>query len=51
LKANHYITKLEAEELLKELRKCERPHTCPHGRPIIVEISIKQIEYWFNRVI
>lgn len=51
LKANHYITKLEVENLLNDLRKCKRPFTCPHGRPIIVEISQKQIEYWFNRVI
>jgi len=51
LKANHFITKLEADELLKALRKCEKPHTCPHGRPIFVEISIGQIEHWFNRVI
>lgn len=51
LKANHYITKTEANVLLNDLRKCKRPFTCPHGRPIIVSISLKQIEYWFNRVI
>jgi DNA mismatch repair protein MutL len=51
LKANHYITKNEANILLNDLRKCKRPFTCPHGRPIIVSISLKQIEYWFNRVI
>lgn len=51
LKANHYITKNEANQLLNDLRKCKRPYTCPHGRPIIVSLSIKQIEHWFNRVI
>lgn len=51
LKANHYITKTEAVQLLNDLRNCQKPYTCPHGRPIIVDISQRQIEYWFNRVI
>ena len=51
LKANHYISSIEANQLLNDLRKCERPFTCPHGRPIIVDISHRQIEYWFNRVL
>ncbi|HPD99915.1 MAG TPA: DNA mismatch repair protein MutL, partial [Bacillota bacterium] len=51
LKANHYISNLEANQLLSDLRKCKRPFTCPHGRPIIVDISINTIEHWFNRVI
>ena len=51
LKANHYITESEADRLLSDLRRCKRPYTCPHGRPIIVNISIQQIERWFNRVI
>lgn len=51
LKANHYITKEEADHLISDLRKCERPYTCPHGRPIIVEISHQKIEHWFNRLI
>lgn len=50
LKANHYITKMEANQLVKDLRKCKKPYTCPHGRPIIVTISIDQIERLFNRV-
>ncbi len=51
LKANHFITKTESERLLTDLRTCEKPYTCPHGRPIIVSVSINQIERWFNRVI
>jgi DNA mismatch repair protein MutL len=50
LKANHFITKTEADILIKDLRKCDRPYTCPHGRPIIVKVSIDQIERLFNRV-
>ena len=51
LKANHYISSLEANQLLSDLRKCKRPYTCPHGRPIIVDINMNAIEHWFNRVI
>ncbi|PKK94362.1 MAG: DNA mismatch repair protein MutL, partial [Tenericutes bacterium HGW-Tenericutes-5] len=51
LKANHYISSLEANQLLSDLRKCKRPYTCPHGRPIIVDINMNTIEHWFNRVI
>jgi DNA mismatch repair protein MutL len=50
LKANHFITSKEADILIQDLRKCDRPYTCPHGRPIIVKISIDQIERLFNRV-
>ena len=51
LKANHYITEKEADHLLSDLRRCQQPYTCPHGRPIIVNIKHSQIEHWFNRVI
>ncbi len=51
LKANHYITQTEANQLVADLRACKKPYTCPHGRPIIVTISIEQIERLFNRVI
>jgi DNA mismatch repair protein MutL len=51
LKANHYITETEAMHLLKDLRRCQRPYTCPHGRPIIVKFKHSKVEHWFNRVI
>ncbi|MFW5889224.1 MAG: DNA mismatch repair endonuclease MutL, partial [Bacillota bacterium] len=51
LKANHYITEAEANHLINDLRNCNRPYTCPHGRPIIVKIKSQEIEHWFNRVI
>lgn len=51
LKANHYISEQEANQLIKDLRLCQKPYTCPHGRPIIVAMKQGQIEHWFNRVI
>ncbi|HKL47542.1 MAG TPA: DNA mismatch repair endonuclease MutL, partial [Candidatus Izemoplasmatales bacterium] len=51
LKANHYITEKEAFRLIQDLNKCEKPYTCPHGRPIVVKVKHGQVEHWFNRVI
>jgi DNA mismatch repair protein MutL len=51
LKANAYITEREAFRLIQDLRQCQRPYTCPHGRPIVVKVKHSQVEHWFNRVI
>ena len=50
IKANDKIHKLEIDSLISQLNKCENPFTCPHGRPIVVEISKKEIEKMFKRI-
>ncbi|MFA5006401.1 MAG: DNA mismatch repair endonuclease MutL [Candidatus Izemoplasmatales bacterium] len=50
IKANRYINEGEVRTLLSELAKCEHPYTCPHGRPIIVRIGVREIEKWFKRI-
>lgn len=50
IKANRYINKAEIDTLLTDLSKCNNPHTCPHGRPIMVKINHLDIEKWFKRV-
>ena len=50
VKANDYLSKLEIDYLLEDLEKCEKPFTCPHGRPTIVKFSKYEIEKWFKRV-
>lgn len=44
IKANDKIYDIEIKSLLEQLEKCENPFTCPHGRPIMVEISKTEIE-------
>jgi DNA mismatch repair protein MutL len=51
LKANAYISKFEAEQLLHDLYSCENPYTCPHGRPILVHMDQYEIDKWFKRVL
>lgn len=51
LKANTYINSSEVSVLLNRLSQCDNPHTCPHGRPIIVSLNQKEIEKWFKRIV
>lgn len=50
IKANDKIHFEEIDSLLSKMEKCENPYTCPHGRPSIVEISKKEIEKMFKRI-
>ena len=49
IKANDYISKEEMKYLLDNLRKCENPFTCPHGRPTIITYSNYDLERLFKR--
>lgn len=50
IKANDYISLEEADYLLKTIRTCENPFTCPHGRPTIITYSNYELEKMFKRV-
>ncbi len=50
IKAHDYITKEDAYNLLIQLDSCKEPYTCPHGRPIIVNLDQYQIQKMFKRV-
>lgn len=51
VKGNMELSLLEAEELIKQLLKAENPFNCPHGRPIIIDITKKEIEKKFKRIL
>jgi DNA mismatch repair protein MutL len=38
------------EWLLSELAKTAYPTTCPHGRPVILRYSLKDIQKAFKRI-
>lgn len=50
IKANHYLDKQQMERLLVDLKKCDNPFTCPHGRPVVVHFRTYEIEKMFKRV-
>ncbi len=49
IKANDYISNEDQVYLLNELRKCENPFTCPHGRPTIITYTKYDLEKMFKR--
>ena len=51
IKGGDKMSNLEVNALLKDLAKCENPYTCPHGRPTVIEITKKDIEKQFLRIV
>ena len=49
VKANDQLSMAEAVSLLRQLSYCDLPFACPHGRPTILNISMKEIERRFGR--
>lgn len=49
IKGNTNITIEAMENLINDLRKCDNPYNCPHGRPTIIHYSIYEIEKMFKR--
>jgi DNA mismatch repair protein MutL len=50
VKANDSLSNLELEALIKDLRNCAMPYTCPHGRPTLIEMHYRELEKKFGRV-
>lgn len=50
IKANHFLTKVQMEQLIEDLRNADNPFTCPHGRPVLVHFSTYEVEKMFKRV-
>ena len=49
IKANMYISREEAINLIKDLQKCKQPFNCPHGRPTTLIYTISELEHLFKR--
>ena len=50
LRGEKRLSQIELEDLLQQLDEFEIPPNCPHGRPIIVEFTLDEIEKKFGRV-
>ena len=49
IKANTNITLEEMDQLISDLKKCNNPFNCPHGRPTIIFYSKLDLEKEFKR--
>jgi DNA mismatch repair protein MutL len=50
IKVNMPLEPAKIEWLLTELAKTEHPTSCPHGRPIALRYSLKEIQRAFQRI-
>ncbi|MFD1419009.1 DNA mismatch repair endonuclease MutL [Companilactobacillus keshanensis] len=50
IKANQHLDDKQAIFLLKNLSKAENPYNCPHGRPVLIEFSNRDLEKMFKRI-
>lgn len=51
IKGRQHISFAEAEHLLAELVTLENPYTCPHGRPVMIRMTERELEKEFKRIL
>ncbi len=51
VKGNTRITINDMESIINQLRNCDNPFNCPHGRPTIIEFTTYELEKMFKRSI
>ena len=44
------LTESKMQWLLSELGRTENPTTCPHGRPIVLHYTMRDIQRAFQRI-
>ena len=50
IKVNMPLEPNKMEWLLAELAKTDHPYSCPHGRPVVLRYSVKDIQKAFKRI-
>ena len=50
IKAGEKLTAKEMKNLLEKLLKTEGLYTCPHGRPVMIKITLRELDRMFKRV-
>lgn len=49
VKAGQPLALAEMQAMIQQLEQCRNPHTCPHGRPTLIHISLAQLARGFAR--
>ncbi len=50
VKAGQTLSTTEMEAMVRQLEACDSPHTCPHGRPTLIHLSVAQLAREFGRI-
>lgn len=50
VKAGQTLSYQEMEAMVRQLEACRTPHTCPHGRPTLIHLSVAQLAKEFGRI-
>ncbi|MGV3337580.1 DNA mismatch repair endonuclease MutL [Latilactobacillus curvatus] len=50
IKAHHHLDDAQAKALLVDLAQTENPFNCPHGRPVLIHYTQKDLEKMFKRI-
>ena len=50
VRAGKVLSDDEMRELIRQLEQAKLPNTCPHGRPTILHLSVRQLEKEFGRI-
>ena len=51
IKGGDPLAREEIDALLKLLEQSDSPPTCPHGRPIFIQIDEKELQKRFKRIV
>jgi DNA mismatch repair protein MutL len=49
IKAGAVCNKEQMIDLIRQLKKCRNPYTCPHGRPTMISFTKEELDRLFKR--
>ena len=47
---NHALGPMQMQKVIDDLAECDQPYNCPHGRPTVITMSLKELAKEFERV-
>jgi DNA mismatch repair protein MutL len=50
VKAGQILSMDEMQGIIRQLERCQSPHTCPHGRPTMLHMTSEQLAREFGRL-
>ncbi len=51
IKSGQELSREEMQRLIKDLFKCAMPYSCPHGRPVVLDFSLTELDKRFGRIL